>query len=471
LHQQQKKQQQQQQQQQPQQQQQVSVESQLPLAQVPVADSSCGPAELSHGSTPQQTADAPGSTAVQAATPAQWAAEQSARWAGTDDEQLHPLAQLQQGLDDRTLFGGKGKHGNSRRRQPTEPQQPQQQQQQQAIQQEQGQLRQSDELYSATDKEASSRSRPQGSRRHQQGGSHRQGAPQRRSSKADGPLGADDDSEAAPASPAASGQADVNTPAAAAAAAAPSQRQGGDVVTTSAGGSVLDGAAERGMESSSEPPTASRVKEAANHPEATEVWEKRQSQTDEQHNQQQQQQPAAQQSHQQQQHGQEAAATTARATRERPLGFSGDAAFTAAAKSLSSGKPNRNLLLGCLEAIDMQQQELRQRLAEKAAMAAIATAAARRHQLNDARHDPLAKQLMQLQQDFERAKQRSEDEKAGVQKAAVADVVRALLPLLDSFDAALAARQAKKDEQLDIQGAQEYLVYEALHNQLLSILR
>jgi len=89
-----------------------------------------------------------------------------------------------------------------------------------------------------------------------------------------------------------------------------------------------------------------------------------------------------------------------------------------------------------LEAIDMQQQELRQRLAEKAAMAAIATAAAQQRQREAVKHDPLARQLMQLQQDFERAKRRAAV-KAGVQNAAVADVVRALLPLLDSFDAAL----------------------------------
>jgi hypothetical protein len=67
-------------------------------------------------------------------------------------------------------------------------------------------------------------------------------------------------------------------------------------------------------------------------------------------------------------HKQEAAASAARAAaaaKRRPLGSSGEAAFVAAAKNLSSGRPSRNYLLGCLEAIEMQQQQLKQQLAEK----------------------------------------------------------------------------------------------------------
>lgn len=158
----------------------------------------------------------------------------------------------------------------------------------------------------------------------------------------------------------------------------------------------------------------------------------------------------------------------------RPLGSSGEAAFTAAAKNLSSSssKPSRAYLLGCLEAIEMQQNDLKRKIAEKQALAAVADAARQQRQQASLQSNPLAKKIQQLQQDFDRARKRFEDEKSGVRSAAVAAVVEKLLPLLDSFDAALAARQQQQESGVvDRDEEQIHLVYQGLNAQLLNILK
>jgi molecular chaperone GrpE (heat shock protein) len=155
-----------------------------------------------------------------------------------------------------------------------------------------------------------------------------------------------------------------------------------------------------------------------------------------------------------------------------PLGSSGDAAFVAAAKALKgSKKPSRTVLLGCLEAIEQQQEQLRTQLAKKALQQAVAGAA----QQQAAAQDPAARKLQQLQADFARACDRAEQEKNGIRAAASADVLGRLLPLLDSFEAAEAALD-KQQQQAGAAGSdREYeearRVYNALHAQLLSIVK
>lgn len=123
----------------------------------------------------------------------------------------------------------------------------------------------------------------------------------------------------------------------------------------------------------------------------------------------------------------------------------------------------------------MQQQQLKQQLAEKQALAAVAGAAQRQRAAAARDANPLAKKIAQLQQDFDNARKRAADEKAGVTAAAVADVASKLLPLLDSFDAALAAQQQQLQQQGSADASPEaeqiHTVYTGLHNQLLSFLK
>eukprot|EP00879_Flechtneria_rotunda_P009011 GHRR01009436.1.p1 GENE.GHRR01009436.1~~GHRR01009436.1.p1 ORF type:complete len:501 (+),score=272.67 GHRR01009436.1:200-1504(+) len=157
------------------------------------------------------------------------------------------------------------------------------------------------------------------------------------------------------------------------------------------------------------------------------------------------------------------------------LGASGLPAFTAAAKHLNgSDKASRNFLLGCLEAVDMQRQQLKQQLAEKQAMAAVAEAAKLQKRAAEVAKNPLARQFEQLQADFDRARKRAAEEKAAVKDSTIVGVVKQLVPLLDSFDAALAAQQEQEqqDDSSVLSGEQEIRrVYQSLHAQLLSILR
>jgi hypothetical protein len=156
----------------------------------------------------------------------------------------------------------------------------------------------------------------------------------------------------------------------------------------------------------------------------------------------------------------------------RALGSSGDAAFLAAAKALDGSKaPSRTLLLGCLEAIEQQQQQLRAQLAKQQVESAVAGAAQRQQ----AAQDPSARKLAQLRADFDRARERAAQEKSSIRETAAADVLGRLLPLLDSFEAA----EAALDKQQQAAGAagseREYeearRVYNALHAQLLSIIK
>jgi molecular chaperone GrpE (heat shock protein) len=158
---------------------------------------------------------------------------------------------------------------------------------------------------------------------------------------------------------------------------------------------------------------------------------------------------------------------------QRALGSSGDAAFVAAAKALQgSNKPSRTLLLGCLEAIEQQQQQLRTQLAKQQVESAVAGAA---KQQQAAAQDPAARKLQQLKADFERARERAAQEKSAVRSTAAAAVVEKLLPLLDSFEAAEATLD--KQQQLMTDGGCERefeearRVYNALHAQLLSIIK
>jgi molecular chaperone GrpE (heat shock protein) len=109
------------------------------------------------------------------------------------------------------------------------------------------------------------------------------------------------------------------------------------------------------------------------------------------------------------------------------------------------------------------------------ALRAVAGAAQRQRAAAALEANPLAKKIAQLQQDFDNARKRAADEKAGITAAAVADVAAKLLPLLDSFDAALAAQQQLQQQGQAGGSAREaeqiHTVYTGLHNQLLSILK
>jgi molecular chaperone GrpE (heat shock protein) len=109
------------------------------------------------------------------------------------------------------------------------------------------------------------------------------------------------------------------------------------------------------------------------------------------------------------------------------------------------------------------------------ALAAVAGAAQRQRAAAALDANPLAKKIAQLQQDFDNARKRAADENASVMATAVADVAAKLLPLLDSFDAALAAQLQLQQQQQGTAAAREaeqiHTVYTGLHNQLLSILK
>lgn len=164
-----------------------------------------------------------------------------------------------------------------------------------------------------------------------------------------------------------------------------------------------------------------------------------------------------------------------------PLGSSGMAPFVAAAKELrraeGGGKPlNRSLLGGCLEAIEQEAAEMRRALAQRqlaSALGGSAAAAAAGGSDSDDPSDPYARPARQLLEDLSRARQRAEQDKAAARDTATADVLSAWLPLLDSFDAALAAQEAQEaragpppEGEANIHAA-----YRALHRQLLEILK
>jgi len=99
-----------------------------------------------------------------------------------------------------------------------------------------------------------------------------------------------------------------------------------------------------------------------------------------------------------------AAAAAAAATRA-PLGSSGMAPFAAAAKALrSGGPPNRNMLVGCLEAVDQERRELQRQLVQMQMQREFGGGSSSAGGESDDGSDPYAKPVRQLLEDLARAR-------------------------------------------------------------------
>lgn len=174
---------------------------------------------------------------------------------------------------------------------------------------------------------------------------------------------------------------------------------------------------------------------------------------------------------------QQPAATSMPPKRQLPtLGSSGAAAFVAAAKALRAPRVNRALLSGCLEAAQQEAEQLRTQIAKRQLARELGGGVAAGGPTSGRggeQPDPYAKPLQQLREDLARLRVRAEHERASVQQAAVVDVVRSVLPLLDSFDAAVAtqaAAEARSGPPPEGEAA-IHAAYRALHTQLLALLR